>query len=1230
MKCSVFFLLFALSINLFGQFGATEIINHSNSLGPVGRMMCFDYDADGDNDLFAASIDGKLLVFFENITGDSLASQVIITKYSLPAMDTADIDGDGMVDLIAHAEDGIGWYKNYGNNTFDEFNLIVETYGCGYGCDFDFDGDTDIVIAYTLENKLSWFENDGNGNFINENIVSTQGDEPLYLQLVDFDNDTYYDILASSLNGDTDVYMNNGSTSFDHYELTTYSVYENIFRFPRAVDVTGDGYLDVLNVNYSAIAFENLNGEGFGDPEFFGYYDFGTDMVIFDDISGDGNWDFASGLNYSASYTGVCINISDIPEQCFLHEMEYVYSSSLLFADLNNDGNMDCLEGQTSGGINWYRNLGDFSFAEPVVIKRDCYGPKSIIKKDCNDDDAIDFFVVNGEFSGKWISYYLNNGNGQFGEENVFCASLFDYIGFPINGIEDLNNDDDLDFVYWLEDTIRIMLNNGNDFNHLDMYYPSVRLVKLYDFNQDGDFDLIATNYTTLSYALNDGSGNFSEFNNIINVENYLFDYTFTDIDNDNDDDLIAYASNEYIIYCYLNDGAGNFNENFLIADLNSNIIPSGTNIVDINNDGNSDIVLASGFYLHLYLNNGDNTFEDIVLVDNYYNEEVIKMARVEDLDLDGDFDIVYQEVNRVFWLENLGYEFSTTPQLVIDGYNDILRDEEFRTLLLEDLDNDGYSDIITSFSNSHQVLWQKNYFNSLKISGDVYFDENENGEREEEEPGFLHSQISLTPYSLASYTNQMGSYWYAVEEGSYIVECDQPDFWGLSTPYDNYNIDIEDLESVPDTCDFGFYPEIIIDSINVDIVEGFSLCGSYYTQWIDIMNMGTTKPSFVVEYILDPAYNILYCEVPCDSIQNNNYYWSVDSLGYFENINFPVFLSSPPIEMIGDTLINQINLYVLNEEDIIIDVFSDTLISVFTCAYDPNDKIVKPDDGSGNNFINPGQELEFTIRFQNTGNDTAYNVYIKDYIDVDLVENSFELMSSSHDVYLIRDGDKIIFKFDNIMLPDSGTNLLLSQGYVKYRINAKPDLDPLTTINNKAYIYFDYNEDVQTNTTLSTVSCWIVPDIPTIQQSGNTLSFISEGYNYLQWFLNGEPISGATNPDYTPSCSGEYYVEVFNEYGCSVISDGYYFTFSNLKEDYIDDFVYPNPFNNKLYVNTSSNRESKLISIINSQGIEICKIVSRKSYIDLSEIAVGLKKGIYLLKIQENNYTKTLKIIKQ
>ena len=149
-----------------------------------------------------------------------------------------------------------------------------------------------------------------------------------------------------------------------------------------------------------------------------------------------------------------------------------------------------------------------------------------------------------------------------------------------------------------------------------------------------------------------------------------------------------------------------------------------------------------------------------------------------------------------------------------------------------------------------------------------------------------------------------------------------------------------------------------------------------------------------------------------------------------------------------------------------------DTWCRVLTGSFDPNDKEGFPGGVGDNNIIGPNIPIEYRIRFQNTGNDTAFNVFIIDTIDTEVLNlASFQSGSASHEfTYSISEFGIITYRFDNIFLPDSNVNLEASNGYFTFTIDQKPDLPDGTLIPNFADIYFDFNEPIRTNTYVHTV----------------------------------------------------------------------------------------------------------------------------------------------------------------
>lgn len=141
----------------------------------------------------------------------------------------------------------------------------------------------------------------------------------------------------------------------------------------------------------------------------------------------------------------------------------------------------------------------------------------------------------------------------------------------------------------------------------------------------------------------------------------------------------------------------------------------------------------------------------------------------------------------------------------------------------------------------------------------------------------------------------------------------------------------------------------------------------------------------------------------------------------------------------------------------------NNTLFSTFTVrnSYDPNMKSVNYER------VTPGfnKWLTYTIDFQNTGTAEAINVNLRDTLDNGLNEDSFVFLNASHQVQVVRQGKALQFKFDTINLPDSASDQAGSHGFVKYKIKPRQAMVLNQSINNTAYIYFDFNDPVITNT---------------------------------------------------------------------------------------------------------------------------------------------------------------------
>lgn len=149
-----------------------------------------------------------------------------------------------------------------------------------------------------------------------------------------------------------------------------------------------------------------------------------------------------------------------------------------------------------------------------------------------------------------------------------------------------------------------------------------------------------------------------------------------------------------------------------------------------------------------------------------------------------------------------------------------------------------------------------------------------------------------------------------------------------------------------------------------------------------------------------------------------------------------------------------------------------DSATRVVAAPYDPNDKQVFPKGiGKKGYFIPDDPSLEYTIRFQNTGNFPATYVFLRDTLDPHLSFDNYRHIGSSHPytVKLIKDSI-MVFTFENINLPDSASDPSGSIGHVRFSLGLDSLAPVGTTIANQAGIFFDFNPPIFTNATQNTI----------------------------------------------------------------------------------------------------------------------------------------------------------------
>jgi len=253
---------------------------------------------------------------------------------------------------------------------------------------------------------------------------------------------------------------------------------------------------------------------------------------------------------------------------------------------------------------------------------------------------------------------------------------------------------------------------------------------------------------------------------------------------------------------------------------------------------------------------------------------------------------------------------------------------------------------------------------------------------------------------------------------------------------------------------------------VMVSAAHGAARPGFPLTMGVALRNLtGVLAGNGTVTFTFDPVLTFVSA-TGSPTVNGNILTWSIPNIGALQERTFSVNFEVPAdVGLIGTVLSSTVTASVSNPEANLANN-SYTYERTVTGSYDPNDKtaLTSSRESSEVYNINTDEWIDYTIRFQNTGTDTAFFVVITDTLPSALDPATFLSMAASHTHSVSLSGQGILrWNFPAILLPDSNVNEPLSHGFVSFRIRPKQPVLPGTVIENVANIYFDYNEPVIT-----------------------------------------------------------------------------------------------------------------------------------------------------------------------
>jgi PKD repeat protein len=267
----------------------------------------------------------------------------------------------------------------------------------------------------------------------------------------------------------------------------------------------GEDYIFITNYLGQSYFVDIEDDGSLTTPQLMDDKDYGTYGAGIGDFDNDGDLDSLVGDFYNTWYFEKTGEGNNFAEAVSIESTPLTYSGDFAEADFNNDDNLDAIKASImSKDMTLYSGNGDGTFGISTISGQ--VSIRGMDSGDFNNDGNMDLIAVTYRYQGKGY-IYLGNGDGTFQTPTELSLSTLGAYGVCAG---DFDNDGDDDLITCSYPSMYYPNNGDGTFGTPTNLGFSGLAIAESDLNNDGNLDLVYTDFFKIYFRAGNGDGTFS------------------------------------------------------------------------------------------------------------------------------------------------------------------------------------------------------------------------------------------------------------------------------------------------------------------------------------------------------------------------------------------------------------------------------------------------------------------------------------------------------------------------------------------------------------------------------------------------------------------------------------------------------------------------------------------------------------------------------------------------